>query len=175
MTRRQFLWLTASALAIAALPPVLAQGPTAPEKRDKVVKSEAEWKKVLTPTQFWILRQAGTERAYTNALWNNHQKGTYACAACANVLFQSDSKFDSGTGWPSFFTPARKGAVIEKRDPDGERVEVLCSRCDGHLGHVFDDAPETPTGRRYCMNSGALRFTKAAPPAAPAPATANRQ
>lgn len=167
MTRREFLWLTAGVLSIAALP-ALAQTQGASEKEEKiekVVKTEAEWKKLLTPTQFWILRQAGTERAFANAFWNNHQKGTYACAGCGMVLFESTAKFDSGTGWPSFFTPVRRNVVVEKLDPDGERVEVLCARCNGHLGHVFDDAPETPTGRRFCMNSGAMRFQRAAAPA----------
>lgn len=129
-----------------------------------------EWRQRLSSNQYYILRQAGTEPPFSNAYHNNHKVGTYQCAGCALELFSSEQKFDSGTGWPSFWQPIKKGATLDKRDPDGERVEVLCSRCLGHLGHVFNDATgeygiqKTPTGLRYCMNSGAMKFVpKSAP------------
>ncbi|HMT07760.1 MAG TPA: peptide-methionine (R)-S-oxide reductase MsrB [Pyrinomonadaceae bacterium] len=121
--------------------------------------SDADWKAVLTPTEFTVLRQEGTERPYTSELNKNKKLGSYYCAACGLVLFKSENKYDSGTGWPSFYQPAFKKNVVEKEDKSlGEtRVEVECARCGGHLGHVFDDGPE-PTGLRYCMNGVSLRF-----------------
>jgi len=124
-----------------------------------VQKTDAEWRKILTSEQYDILRRAGTEMAFTGKYWNNHAKGVYRCAACGNELFRSNTKFESGTGWPSFWAPIRKGAVATRTDTSfGEsRTEVLCARCGGHLGHVFDDGPK-PTGLRYCMNSAAMVF-----------------
>lgn len=128
----------------------------------KVGKSEAEWQKLLTPAQFIVLRKEGTERPYSGKYNNHHEKGTYYCAACGLALFKSAHKFESGTGWPSFYQAISKENVTEIVDKSmGEaRTEVECSRCGSHLGHVFDDGPE-PTGLRYCMNSVALKFRKA--------------
>ncbi len=129
---------------------------------DKIQKTEAEWQQTLTPEQLQVLRKKGTERAGTGALLNNHEAGIYKCAACDLELFSSDAKFESGTGWPSYFRPIAPGKVTVATDSSHgrERDEVVCSRCGGHLGHVFNDGPQ-PTGLRYCMNSVSLKFEKA--------------
>lgn len=127
-----------------------------------VTKTDAEWKKQLTAEQFVVARRAGTENPYTGKYWDNHEKGIYKCVCCGQELFSSDTKFESGTGWPSFYQPLKKQNVIEKTDRTFgmDRTEVICSRCGAHLGHVFDDGPK-PTGLRYCMNSASLDFIKA--------------
>lgn len=132
-------------------------------KIDKITKSDAEWKKLLTPKQFRILRDKGTERAFTGEYWDNKLKGMYHCAACQLALFDSGTKFRSGTGWPSFYQAVNKHHVTEYKDftHGMRRVEVTCGRCDGHLGHVFDDGP-APTGLRYCINSESLIFERTA-------------
>ncbi len=126
------------------------------------VKSDAEWRAQLTPEQYHIAREQGTERAFTGKYWNEHADGTYRCAACRAELFSSDTKFDSGSGWPSFYEPMNHAAVVTREDNSHfmRRTEVLCANCGAHLGHLFDDGPN-PTGLRYCINSAILDLVKA--------------
>ena len=129
--------------------------------KHEVVKSEEEWKKTLTPEQYQVLREKGTERPFTGKYWNHHEDGTYTCAACGQELFKSNTKFDSDCGWPSFWDAVDK-SKIETRDDFSfgmHRIEVVCRRCGGHLGHLFNDGPN-PTGQRYCINSASLNFKK---------------
>jgi peptide-methionine (R)-S-oxide reductase len=129
---------------------------------DKVTKTEDEWRAELSPDQFRVLRNKGTEPAFTGAYWNAHDEAMYVCAGCGAKLFASETKYDSGSGWPSFTAPAAPDAVATEADGSHgmTRVEVTCARCGGHLGHVFDDGPK-PTGLRYCMNGVAMAFTPA--------------
>ena len=158
--RRAFLGL-AGATSAASLLLFGRSGTAGASGRFAVNHSPAEWRRILGPERYAVLREASTERSFTSPLLNEHRRGTFVCAACANPLFSSATKFDSGTGWPSFWK-ALPGSVVTRTDRSlmMERTEVLCARCGGHLGHVFDDGPR-PTGLRYCMNGLALNFRAA--------------
>ena len=161
-TRRRFLASAGVAFVSIAAAGACTRSATATPAVDyQVTHSDDEWKRLLTPAQYDVLRQAGTEKPYSSPLNDEHRRGVFGCAGCALDLFSSDTKFDSGTGWPSFWKPL-DNAVIERTDDSllMTRTEVLCRRCGGHLGHVFDDGPQ-PTGLRYCMNGDAMTFRPA--------------
>ena len=133
------------------------------QKTSKIEKTDAEWQQELTPEQYRILRQKGTERAFTGEFWNNKDEGTYRCAGCGTPLFSSETKFEAGSGWPSFYAPVDQDnvAMEDDRSYGMRRTEVLCAHCEGHLGHVFEDGPRDKTGLRYCINSASLAFDPA--------------
>ena len=166
MNRREFLKLgtvfgmfAVGGFSLNSVTKVIGQTDDLPF--EKIVKTNEEWKKILTPEQYYVTREAGTEAPYSSPLTDLHDKGTFLCVCCDLPLFSSKNKFDSGTGWASFYAPINKINVLEKVDNSlsETRTEVLCHRCDAHLGHVFDDGPK-PTGLRYCMNGVALKFIK---------------
>lgn len=161
LSKRTFLASAAAALGAIGLGGCARKGEAATAETFEVTKSPEEWRAILTPRQFAVLREESTERAGTSPLNAEHRRGTYICAGCDLPVYLSEAKFESGTGWPSFTAPI-PGAVRTKEDPGffGARTEVHCRRCGGHLGHVFDDGPP-PTGQRYCMNGVAMKFTPA--------------
>jgi peptide-methionine (R)-S-oxide reductase len=176
MQRRTFLSLSIPLAAGARLAQAFAKGPKMIKVVDftdsgqrqgvveveKVQKSDAEWQKQLTREQFEVTRHEATERPFTGVTWNNHEHGLYRCICCANALFSSETKFESGTGWPSFWAPIAKENVQTRTDGSlgMSRIEVHCAKCEGHLGHLFDDGPREHTGLRYCMNSASMDFVK---------------
>jgi peptide-methionine (R)-S-oxide reductase len=172
------LGILAAGVMLLALSTSMASSPTPadrpePSRADRVVKTDAEWQESLSAEEFRILRKAGTERAFTGDYWNDKTPGVFTCGACELELFSSETKFDSGTGWPSYFAPIGDDRVDLHTDVSYgmQRTEVTCARCGGHLGHVFDDGP-APTGKRYCINGNALDKV---PLATPAPATKRKR